>query len=85
VSAFTIDRTPGSLAEVAGSPFPTDAAPNALAVDPTGGFLYVANSSSNELSVFSINGSSGMLSQIGGSPFSTSQQNLSGVAIAKTH
>ena len=71
ISLFTIASN-GVLTEV----FPrTSVAPNAsqpelLLMDPAGGFLYVANSGSNNVSVFSIDTGSGALTQIAGSPFS---------------
>jgi 6-phosphogluconolactonase len=43
--------------------------PQLLVMDPAGGFLYVANALSNNISVFSIDSSSGALTQIVGSPF----------------
>jgi 6-phosphogluconolactonase (cycloisomerase 2 family) len=64
----------GTLNPVAGSPFDDDKAANAIAADPTGRFLYVANfvdGTSDTVSGFSIAADSGGLSPIPGSPFST--------------
>jgi 6-phosphogluconolactonase len=70
ISLFTIASN-GVLTEV----FPrTLVAPNAsqpvlLLMDPAGGFLYVANSGSNNISVFSIDSGSGALTAVANSPF----------------
>ena len=56
----------GVLAPVSGTP--TDGInPNGLAIDPSGTFLYAANSGSNSISIFSI-GSSGTLQEVQNSP-----------------
>jgi len=47
-------------------------APNGLTVDPTGSFLYVANSGSGTVSAFTINSSNGVLTPVAGSPFTAS-------------
>jgi 6-phosphogluconolactonase len=39
--------------------------PELLAMDPAGGYLYVMNTGSNNISVFSIDGSNGALTQVG--------------------
>jgi 6-phosphogluconolactonase len=49
---------------------PLASLPQLLAMDPAGGFLYVANAASNNISVFSIDSSTGRLTQVNGSPFS---------------
>jgi 6-phosphogluconolactonase (cycloisomerase 2 family) len=50
--------------------FPTAGTnPNGLAVDPTGTYLYAANTSSNSISILSI-GASGTLTSVQGSPIS---------------
>jgi 6-phosphogluconolactonase len=63
VSLFTIAST-GALTQVTPN---TNAgiAPTLLAMDAAGGFLYVGNSGSNNISVFSINSSSGALTPVG--------------------
>jgi DNA-binding beta-propeller fold protein YncE len=45
-------------------------APSALAIDPNGKFLFVANHGSNNVSAFAI-GSDGALSPVSGSPFTS--------------
>jgi DNA-binding beta-propeller fold protein YncE len=71
ISLFTIASN-GALTEI----FPRTSLgllasqPQLLAMDPAGGFLYVANTGLNNISVFSIDSGSGALIQITGSPFS---------------
>jgi 6-phosphogluconolactonase len=70
ISLFTIASN-GVLTEV----FPrTSVAPQAtqpqqLLMDPAGGFLYVMNAGSSNISVFSVNSTSGALTPVTGSPF----------------
>jgi 6-phosphogluconolactonase (cycloisomerase 2 family) len=70
VSAYLIDAADGSLAEIGGSPF--SAAPGigpvSLSADPLGRFLYVANGTSNNVSVFVIQ-ATGELVEHTNSPF----------------
>ena len=83
VTAFAFDPTLAScgaiLCKVPGSPFLAGAGASGLAVDSTGQFLYVANSSAindpqqttavGNISAFSINITTGVLTQVAGSPF----------------
>jgi 6-phosphogluconolactonase len=55
-------RPDGGLEAMPGSPFTTAAAPVALAVEPAGKYLFVANRDANTLSVFRIDSSTGALS-----------------------
>ena len=61
VSGYAINKSTGTLVPVPGSPFAADQIPYAVAVDPTGGFAYVANYNSNTISVFKIDQCSGSL------------------------
>src|SRR5260370_1297283 len=82
LAAFTIDSISGGLTPVPGSPFATPlGAPEAVVVDPTGGFVYIGTSGTSGLFVFSVNATTGALSSVGGSPFFG--QSLNGLAIAK--
>jgi 6-phosphogluconolactonase len=68
VLAYTIDHTTGALTAVAGSPFtvPMQAGSSvAVAVDPSGNFLYSAGFGSN-VSVFMIDTTTGALSPLAG-------------------
>src|SRR5260370_33148178 len=69
VSAYSSDGTTGALTPVAGSPFETGTSPQSVTVDPTGQFVYVANTGSNNVSAYSINGTTGALTPVPGSPF----------------
>jgi 6-phosphogluconolactonase len=74
VAAFTIDST-GALTSVAGSPFPVipnfvgNTRPNAIVVDSSGSFVYVALGGTNQIAAFSIVTPSGALTPVPGSPF----------------
>lgn len=68
----------GSLQQIPGPPTPTGtgnqatgAGPSAMAVDPGGKFLYVANTLQNTLAILAINSSTGALAPIVDSPFLT--------------
>jgi 6-phosphogluconolactonase len=67
ILAYTIGSN-GALTPVSGSPFATGLNPRSQARDPTGHFLYVANTTANTVSVFS--NTAGSLAPISGSPFS---------------
>jgi 6-phosphogluconolactonase (cycloisomerase 2 family) len=73
VCVFSISSSSGALTEVTGgaggSPVAVGAAPQGLAADGQGHFLYVANSGDNTVSAFTI-GSDGRLTAVAGSPFS---------------
>jgi 6-phosphogluconolactonase (cycloisomerase 2 family) len=71
-SAYTIDRTTGALTPISGSPFTWATAPGfgAMAIDPSGKFLYVpAGGSSNGIAAYTIDGANGTLALISGAPF----------------
>jgi len=80
VSALAIDPNSGVLSPVAGSPFPpqvsnrnktnppTIVEGNAIAVDPSGKYLYLSGNDA-EIVVYSINQTTGALEAVSGSPF----------------
>lgn len=74
VLAFTIDSTTGALTAVPGSPFPISSSSSGVAqlsqivVDPSGNFVYVALTSTNQVAAFAI-ASTGALTPVPGSPF----------------
>ena len=74
VTGFTISAdnssAPGALSPIAGS-FPTGRSPIALAVDPSGQFLYVTDKASNQVTGFKIKGTVGTLSSLSNSPYSS--------------
>ncbi len=76
VSVFSVSFPFGSLTPVPGSPFGVGSSPYSVAFDAPagtlspGGFLAVANSASNNVSMFSVS-SDGSLTPVPGSPFGT--------------
>jgi 6-phosphogluconolactonase (cycloisomerase 2 family) len=60
--------TNGALTEVNGSPFATGVGPSAILVDATGGYVYVANSTSGTITGYSLS-TTGTLAAISGSPY----------------
>ena len=75
VSMQSVNASTGALTQVSGSPFPDGAGgggfPVALAFNPSGTLLAVANNSANSVSVYSVNASTGALTPVAGSPFPT--------------
>jgi 6-phosphogluconolactonase len=71
VSAYVMDANTGALKPVPGSPFTTATLSVALAIDPSGKFLYVANGDppANNISAFAIDPNTGVLTPVPGSPF----------------
>jgi 6-phosphogluconolactonase (cycloisomerase 2 family) len=67
VIGFTIDPTSGALTLIGA--FSTATGPEAVRVDPTGRFAYVANAGSNNVSGFTIDRTTGALTPMPGSPF----------------
>ena len=63
VTAYSYNLA-GALTEV-GTPHPVGASPTGVAIDPTGSFLYVANSGNGTVSTFTINSSTGALTAVG--------------------
>jgi 6-phosphogluconolactonase (cycloisomerase 2 family) len=77
IAGFTIDASTGVLVPIPGSPFPTGGiGSNLAAIDPTGKFLYVANSGSDNITGFTIDQTSGALTAIPGSPFAAGDRPL---------
>lgn len=70
VSGFVIDSATGALTPVQGSPFPAGIFAYQVTVDPTGKFVYVANTgSSGSISAYTIDATTGALTPVPGSPF----------------
>jgi len=55
VASFSIEPSTGALTAVQGSPFTAGTNPVFVTVDPSGQFVYVANETSNDVSVLKIN------------------------------
>jgi 6-phosphogluconolactonase len=87
VSGFAIaadnSATPGALSAVAGS-FATGLSPVALAVDPSGKYLYVTDRASNDVTGFKIKAVIGTLSALSNSPYS-SGSSPDAIAISPTN
>ncbi len=88
VSGYKIDASTGALSSVPGSPFKTGAPsgsntnPTAVAVDPAGKFVYVADFNSRGtykgyVSAYKINSSTGALDPVAGSPFPAGDRPIS--------
>ena len=80
ISAQTIDPITGQLGLGPGSPsgdfgsgpfgsYAAGGSPKALVVDPSGKFLYVANTTGNDVTAYTIDPASGALGTVTGSPF----------------
>ena len=84
VFVYTINQigAGGQLTPVSGSPF-GGGAPNFVAVDYTGTFLYLANKSSNDISAYKIGGPS-TLTPVAGSPFTAGSGPVS-IALVRPH
>lgn len=63
VAMFSINATTGTLTSMGAIAAGTD--PLSVAVDPTGKFAYVANSSSNDVSMYTIDATTGTLTSVG--------------------
>jgi 6-phosphogluconolactonase len=62
--------TGGALQEVTGSPFASQLGPQAIVVDPTNAYVYVANRTANVITGYTM-GTDGTLKPLSSSPFST--------------
>jgi 6-phosphogluconolactonase len=69
VVGYGIDATTGLLTALSGVPVVPGANTHSITLDPTGQFLYVANSGSANVSGFRLDASTGGLTPISGSPF----------------
>jgi len=71
LSVLSLDATTGALTPVTGSPFRTGVDPASVAVDPSGKFVYTANTADSTISGFSLDSTTGTLTSIPGSPFAS--------------
>ncbi len=73
LSAYAIDPTTGTLAPVPGSPFPVEkgAVTHSVTIDPSGRFLYAANSGARNISAYTLDATTGALTSVPGSPYLT--------------
>ena len=68
ISVYSINSGTGALTEVAGSPFLTNMGPTAIAITPSGKFVYVTHPL-GYVGAFSFSG--GVLAPVAGSPFAS--------------
>ena len=61
ISMFTVDSSSGVLTPTTPATVPTGFFPQGIAIDPTGKFVYTANSDDNTVSMFTINQTTGVL------------------------
>jgi len=80
VSALASDATTGVLTPITGSPYNSGSGSLALAKDPVGAHIYVANDFSGDISAFSMNATSGTLNPIATSPI-TVETGVDAIAI----
>ena len=71
VATYVKNGQTGALSAAAGSPLAENLPGGAMAVDGLGRFLFVLNTSTNNIAMFQIDQASGSLTQVPGSPFST--------------
>jgi 6-phosphogluconolactonase len=72
IQGFTIDSTSGEPTPFPGSPVPTGPNPTAIAIDPSGKFVYVVSDNyplPSNVQGYTINSSTGALTPVPGSPF----------------
>src|SRR4029077_13009272 len=80
ISGFTITATTGTLTPMA-APFSVEFGVDAIAIDPTGKFLYAVSAQSSNLWSFSID-NSGALTNLSSSPLTIAPAASSSTAIA---
>ncbi|MGC2197912.1 MAG: beta-propeller fold lactonase family protein [Terriglobales bacterium] len=68
IAVFTLDSTSGALTPVSGSPFHTGVDPASVTVDPSGKFVFTANTADATVSAFTL-ATSGALTPVANSPF----------------
>lgn len=69
ISMFTINPTTGVLTATTPATVPTGFFPQGIGIDPTGSFVYTADSDDNAVSIFTVNQTTGVLTA--GSPAET--------------
>ncbi len=76
VYAYSLDFVTGKLAPVPGGFFTAGTTPIALAVAPSGQFLFVLNRDSQDVTSFSLDTNTGLLTSLGSTPAGTSPADL---------
>jgi 6-phosphogluconolactonase (cycloisomerase 2 family) len=75
IAVFSLNSTTGELT-AAGTPFHTGSDPSSLTTDPSGKFVYVADTADATISAFTLDSTSGALSVVTGSPFPSGGQGM---------
>jgi 6-phosphogluconolactonase (cycloisomerase 2 family) len=72
IAAFSIDPKSKELTQIAGSPYllPSFSYPESVVIDPTGHFVYVAVTTTNQIQGYARNATTGALTPLAGGPFS---------------
>ena len=73
IAVFTLDSATEKLS-AAGAPSHTGSDPSSVTLDPSGKFVYVADTADATISAFTLNSTSGALSAVSGSPFPSGGQ-----------
>jgi hypothetical protein len=71
LESFSLNPATGVLTPNPGNPFPERQSPTAIAVNPAGNLVFVANAPDDNVSVFAVS-STGALTELSNSPFSAS-------------
>ena len=74
VSAFSMDKSTGTLTNLDDSPYATGLYPAAVAAAHSGEFLYSANANDDTITAFSINKSTGKLTKVSATDIATATQ-----------
>ncbi len=90
LSAFTVSATTGTLSQIDcgggvgcnGKNFKAGVYPNALTIDPSGRYLYVANANDNTVSAYAINTTTGALTEVTGSPYRVNARSYGVLSVA---
>ncbi|HEY3739946.1 MAG TPA: beta-propeller fold lactonase family protein, partial [Bryobacteraceae bacterium] len=73
LTQFSIDPGTGALTQVSFVPLQPGSSPQAVVVDPSGNFAFVAHQGANYVTAFSIDPATGALTPVAGSPFAMPQ------------
>jgi 6-phosphogluconolactonase len=73
IAVFSLDSATGKLTAI-GTPSHTGSDPSSLTTDPSGKFVYVADTADVTISAFTLDSTSGALSVVAGSPFPSGGQ-----------
>ncbi len=81
ITGFARDQNTGGLTALADSPFALQSNAQSLAVDASGGYLYVVDDVKAAVGGYSIDKSTGALTAVAGSPFALAPGTQAGVIV----